>query len=300
MTITIQYGEHSSAEYKFSALRTEPEIPQYLHDAAYLISKNKEPGFELGTIPEEDKATFSELAWGGVRGVYLLDTLGAEYSTLFIEPSCTCELAHILALDRPGPLLSGVQLTDFIDKKRGIKPISFKHPKLRPILNESCGTILYRKQVIEIARDLACYTEEALLDLETTLESCQPGGIRGHRHQFIDGAVSNWVDRSTAESLFRNVEYFSSYDFFDEWHVADHALLAYQSAYMKFNYPEEYNTALNNHGLTTSFYYRTGGHNVVDKPLDPLVDRLMNARLSVENYPKKIKDYWSQFWKAGH
>ena len=293
MTIKIEYGENNLKEYMFTVPSLAPEPPPYLLEAAFLIGKNKAPDLVFDTIPENDDYIFDELILGSVEGVYLLEKYGAQCFTQLLEPRCISDLIYVLALDSPGPLLSGA-LSEYIDRNSPDMPISFMHAKLKSILRNSYGAILYRNQVIEIAKVIAGYSGEELEYLRMTLESCDPGGISNHRYKFVTGAGENLIDQPTAESIFKRIAFFSRYDFRDEWQAADHALLSYRSAYLKFHYPEEYLTAFDNCNRSkVQPTWETGEAVAV---LSPLVDRLMQARMAVENFPDKVNSYRHQIY----
>ncbi len=289
MTLKIKYGENNFEEYIFEAPDDTPEPPPYLQEAAYLVEKNKEPGLEFDDIPENDEYIFDELVLGNPAGLYLLESWGAQCFTRMLEPSEISDLIYVLALDCPGPLFSGA-LAEYIDRKSKDFPISFMHPRLKPILQHSCGAILYRNQVVEIATVIAGYTGEEANELSVMLEECLPGEISTHRHRFIAGAVKNWVDQQTAERLFKRIAYFSRYDFRDEWQAADHALLAYRSAYLKFHYPEEYLAALDNCNRA-----KVQPAWVADcaVELSPLVNRFMQARITSELLPDRAHQIYT-------
>jgi DNA polymerase III alpha subunit len=168
------------------------------------------------------------------------------------------------------------------------------HPRLKPILRNSNGAVLYRNQVVEIAKVIACYTEEEANELRVSLESCQPGGISSQRHRFIAGAVKNWVDQQTAERIFKQIAYFSRYDFRDEWQAADHTLLAYRSAYLKFHYPEEYLVALDN-SIGAKVQLGWEADDAISE-LQPLVNRFMQARLTADDFPGKVSSLQHQVY----
>ncbi len=283
-TIKIRFGEFDLEEYDFSTHPSEAEPPPCLLEAAYLIGMNKEPGFDLDSIPENDFFTFEEIAYQCVEGVFLLERAGALSFFLSMLPTTIAGLIDVIALDCPGPLMAGVT-AEFIDRKSSNLPFGYAHPKLKPILKNSCGIILYRKQVVEIAAAIGGYTTEEQNELRLTLESCKPGDISGHRNKFVDGAVKNWVDADVAEAIFKKMTYFSCYDYYDEWHAAGYAYLAYKSAYMRNNYPEEYQSALDN----TRHLEKCSILEIMETltALNPLISRLLKAKVEGQVYGRK-------------
>lgn len=293
MTLKIEYGENNFHEYEFEAPVNNPEPPPYLLEAACLVEKNKVPGLELDDIPENDDYIFDELVLGDIFGTYRLESYGAQCFIQMLEPRGINDLIYVLALDCPGPLLSGA-LAEYIERKSQDLLISFMHPGLKPILQHSYGAILYRNQVVEIAKQIAGYTAEEANELRMTLEECLPGEISNHRHRFITGAVKNWLDQPIAERIFKRIAYFSRYDFRDEWQAADHALIAYRSAYLKIHYPEEYMTALDNCiGAKVQPAWDDLDFGV---ELKPLITRFMQARFAAENFPGKANSLRRQMY----
>jgi DNA polymerase-3 subunit alpha len=182
---------------------------------------------------------------------------------------------------------------DYIEKKQSSLPPQYIHSKLKPVLSSTCGLVLYRKQVIEVAGCIAGYSQEEQYALKTTLVECKPGELSVHKNRFMDGAVSNLVDATTAEAIFKQIAYFSSYDFYDEWQASEHAILAYRSAYMRHCYPEDYQTALDNTRIDRNAEKET----VVKAPedLNPLVLRYIKAKLAGQQYQQKTSDQLSNY-----
>lgn len=292
-TIKIRFGEYDLEEYDFPAIPCASEPPAYMLEAAYLIDMNKQPGFDFDSIPEDDPYIFQEICIGNNDGVYLLERKGVECFVAALAPTSIAGIIDVIVLDRPGPLLVGVT-ADFIERKQSNLPPQYIHPKLKPILRNSCGVVLYRKQVIEIAGVIAGYTQNEQNELRMLLEECKPGELISHKKRFIDAAVGNWVDVSTAEAIFKQIAYYSKYDYFDEWQASDHALLAYRSAYMKHHYPEEYQTALDN----TRFDRCAAKTVVIEEPehLNPLVSRLLKAKITGQEYQQKASEQISRYW----
>lgn len=284
MTIKIKCGENNFYEYVFEAPDDHFEPPAYLQEASCLVKMNKEPSLELDTISENDEYIFDELVLGDVTGIYRLESCGAQCFTQMLLPRSIPDLMYVLALDCPGPLLSGA-LAEYLDRKNTNLPTSYMHSCLKPALRSSNGAILYRNQVVELAKTVAGYTDDEAQELRVTLDECQPGEIRTHQHRFISGAVKNWFDQPIAERIFKRITWFSRYDFRDEWQAADHALIAYRSAYLKIHYPEEYLTALDN--CIGAKVQPAWDDLDAGAELQPLITRFMQARIAAENFSGK-------------
>lgn len=278
-TIKIRFGEYDFEEYDFPAIPCSSEPPAYMLEAAYLIGMNKQPGFDLDSIPEDDPYIFQEICIGDNDGVYLLKRKEAECFLVTLTPISIAGIIDVIVLDRPGPLLAGIT-SSYIERKQSSLPPQFTHPKLKPILKNTFGVVLYRKQVTEIAGVIAGYTREEQNELRILLEECKPGELISQKKRFVDAAVSNWVDVTAAEAIFKQIAYFSKYDYFDEWQASEHALLAYRSAYMKHHYPKDYQTAVDN----TRFDRNSASGTVIEtlEHLNPLVSRLLKAIITAQ------------------
>lgn len=286
-TIKIKYGDDDSQEYEFSPKSSLSEIPPYLLEAAYLIKMNKDPDFDFDSIPENDPFTLHEVLYGGFDDVYQMKSEGAECYNIFLIPESISDFMEILSLDCPGPLMAG-NTYSYIERKQSNLPVSFIHPMLKPILKNSYGLVLYRKQVVEIAGVIAGYSPEEQNELKIMLDNCKPGDLNSHRKKFLDGAAKNWVESSTANVIFKQIVYFSGYDYFDEWQASDHAMLTYRSAFMRYCYPEDYQTALDNIRHNQNKVKGT----VIEAPgeLNPLIGRLLKARLIGQKYQEVTSD----------
>jgi len=257
----------ATTELIFNPIQPEIFPPVFLHKAALLINKNKEPEFTLEAIPEDDPTTLQEIWSGNTEDMFLLDTDTIRGCAVKLKPTSTKEINEVLALTCPGVLYGG-GADDYIDRKHSRKFIKYfgkenrreliryykrMHGKNRveclpqdfePILAETYGVILYRRQVIDIFRCIAKYSDEELNDLRITLEQCDPGGIADHRKRFVSGVKQAGIVGAAGEALFAKLSRFSRYDFFDAWQAAEYGRLAYYSAYMKTHYPDEYYAAL--------------------------------------------------------
>ncbi len=292
-TIKIKLGEFDHEEYDFPEILCASEPPAYMIEAAYLIGMNKQPGFDLDSIPEDDSYIFQEICISNNVGVYLLERAGSDSLLVALDPTSIGEIIDVIVLDRPGPILAGIT-SDFVERKQSNLPIQYIHPKLKPILKNTCGLVLYRKQVVEIAGVIAGYIQNEQNELRILLEECKPGELISHKGRFVNAAVSNWVDLTAAEAIFKQIAYFSKYDYFDEWQASEHALLAYRSAYMKHHYPEDYQTALDNTRLDRCAAPKT----VTEEPehLNPLVSRLLKARINGQSYQQTPSEQMSRYW----
>jgi DNA polymerase-3 subunit alpha len=159
-----------------------------------------------------------------------------------LKPGVFEDIVALVALYRPGPLGSGM-VNDFIANKHGHRKVTYLHPKLEPILKDTYGVILYQEQVMRIASDLSGFTLGEADLLRRAMGKKKPEIIAGLRSQFVEGAVKNGVDEGVAGQIFDLMEYFAGYGF-NKSHSAAYAMVSYQTAYLKANYPVEFMCAL--------------------------------------------------------
>jgi len=179
---------------------------------------------------------------GDSVGVFQLESSGMRTILRELKPEVFDDIVALVALYRPGPLGSGM-VDDFIKSKHGEKRVQYLHPILEPILRDTYGVILYQEQVMRIASDLSGFSLGEADLLRRAMGKKKPEIIANLRSQFIQGAIKNKVDPDIAGKIFDLMAYFAGYGF-NKSHSAAYALVSYQTAYLKANYPVEYMAAL--------------------------------------------------------
>ncbi len=202
-------------------------------------------GIELNLsqdLPLNDKKTFEMLARGDSIGVFQLESSGMRSILKNLRPERLEDLIAVNALYRPGPLGSGM-VEDFIARKHGEIPVEYPHPSLEPLLEETYGVILYQEQVMRISSELAGFSLGEADLLRRAMGKKKPEIIADKRKSFMDGAEKNGVDSETAGKIFDLMAHFAGYGF-NKSHSAAYAMIAYETAYLKANYPVEYMASL--------------------------------------------------------
>lgn len=213
-----------------------------LRDTINLIKENRNLSVDLETIPLGDKATFNELQNGRTLGVFQLESRGIRALMMHLLPDCLADLTALVAMYRPGPLGSGM-VDDYIRTKHGQQAMKCLHPLLEPILRETNGVILYQEQVMRIVNVMGGFSLGEADLVRRAMSKKKPEVLAKMREKFVAGAIEKAVDVATANEIFKLLEYFSGYGF-NKSHSAAYALVAYQTAYFKVNYPQEYLAAL--------------------------------------------------------
>ncbi|MCL6611368.1 MAG: DNA polymerase III subunit alpha [Peptococcaceae bacterium] len=211
-------------------------------DAVRMVKENRSVDLDMDSIPLDDVKTYELLCRGEGTGVFQLESSGMRAILRDLKPGVFEDIVALVALYRPGPLGSGM-VSDFIANKHGERKVTYLHPKLEPILKDTYGVILYQEQVMRIASDLSGFTLGEADLLRRAMGKKKPEIIAGLRSQFVEGAVRNGVVPETAGQIFDLMEYFAGYGF-NKSHSAAYAMVSYQTAYLKANYPVEFMTAL--------------------------------------------------------
>ncbi|NTW05205.1 MAG: DNA polymerase III subunit alpha [Peptococcaceae bacterium] len=211
-------------------------------DAVNMIKESRAIELDIDKIPLDDEKTYELLSRGEGTGVFQLESSGMKAILKDLKPGLFEDIIALVALYRPGPLGSGM-VNDFIDNKHGKKVVTYLDPKLEPILKDTYGVILYQEQVMRIASDLAGFSLGQADTLRRAMGKKKPEIIANLRSRFVDGAMANGISTQVGEQIFDLMEYFAGYGF-NKSHSAAYAAVAYQTAFLKANYPVEFMTAL--------------------------------------------------------
>lgn len=210
--------------------------------ASKLIRETTEKDIDLAKIPMDDKKTYELLARGDIKGVFQVETSrGFRELLKKLKPDTFADILPLVALYRPGPLQSGM-VESFISRKHGKEEVIYPHPLLEPILKETYGVILYQEQVMRIANRLGGFTLNQADNLRKAMGKKKPEIMAKFKDQFVTGAVANGIPKEIAVSIFELMEYFAGYGF-NKSHSAAYAVITYQTAYLKANYPVQYMVA---------------------------------------------------------
>jgi len=213
-----------------------------IHSTLKMIKEQGREEIDLDKIPLDDKKTYELLSRGETLGVFQVESRGMQDLIKKLHPEKFEDIIALLALYRPGPLHSRM-VDDFIRRKHGQSKVEYLHPKLEPILKETYGVILYQEQVMRIANVLAGFTLGEADILRRAMGKKNPKLMEEQREKFIQGAINHGVESSTAKRIFELMAHFAGYGF-NKSHSAGYALISYQTAYLKANYPVEFMAAL--------------------------------------------------------
>ena len=208
-------------------------------DLAVRLVKRRGIEVDLSRIPLDDAKSYEPLARGDTVGIFQLEIGGMRRAVIDMKPDRFDDLIALVALYRPGPMAN---IPTYCLRKHGREVPDYIHPKLETVLKETFGVIVYQEQVMQIAQILAGYSLAEADLLRRAMGKKIRAEMAAQRDRFISGAVANGVDRYQAESIFELLAKFAEYGF-PKGHAAAYALVAYQTAYMKANFPVEFMAA---------------------------------------------------------
>ena len=194
---------------------------------------------DLTHIPLDDKKSFELMASGHTSGVFQLESSGMRDVLRGLKPDTFEDIIALVALYRPGPMEN---IPTYVACKHGEQEPDHLHEKLLGTLKETFGVIIYQEQVMEIARVLAGYSLGSADLLRRAMGKKIQSEMDAQREIFVSGAVKNDVDKTQASGIFDLVAKFAGYGF-NKSHAAAYALVAYQTAYLKANFPVEFMAA---------------------------------------------------------
>ena len=218
-------------KFDFLGLKTLTVI-----DTALSHIKKRGIDVKIEEIPLDDPATYKLLAGGETVGVFQLESQGMRRAIAGMRPDRFEDIVALVALYRPGPM-DNIPIYNAV--KHGEQEADYLHPLLEPILKETNGIIVYQEQVMQIAQVLSGYSLGEADLLRRAMGKKIASEMEIQRVRFVDGAVERNVDKGQAGMIYDLVAKFANYGF-NKSHAAAYALVAYQTAWLKANYPVEF------------------------------------------------------------
>jgi DNA polymerase-3 subunit alpha len=191
---------------------------------------------EPSRLELDDERTFDLLSRADTAGVFQLEGTGMREALKRLRPDRFEDIIAMVSLYRPGPMDN---IPTYINRKHGLEKPDYLHEKLEPVLKETYGVIIYQEQVQQIAQALAGYSLGEADLLRRAMGKKIKEEMAAQKTRFLDGAKANGVDGAQADFIFELVNKFAGYGF-NKSHAAAYALVSYQTAYLKANYPVEF------------------------------------------------------------
>lgn len=202
--------------------------------------RESEPNFDIEKISLADPHTFRILAQGDTAGIFQLESEGMRQMLSNLKPENIDDIQAAIALYRPGPMDS---IPQYIAGRHDPSKITYTIPQLEPILQSTCGCVVYQEQVMSIFRQIAGYTFGHADIVRRAMSKKKAAVLEAEREQFIAGAKERGITESDANTLFDDMSSFANYAF-NKSHAAAYALISYRTAYLKAHYPKQFYAAL--------------------------------------------------------
>ncbi len=210
-----------------------------IQDTVDLIQKN-DPSFSPAQMDIEDPAVFAMIGRGDTDGMFQLESRGMKRFLRQLKPQSLEDIIAAISLYRPGPM---DQIPLYLRNRAHPEGITYRHEKLRPILEPTYGTVVYQEQVMAIVRDLAGYSLGRADLVRRMMSKKKYDQMQKEQEVFLRGCAKNGVDRQTAEAIFAELTDFANYAF-NKSHAAAYAVVAYRTAYLKCHYPTQFLASL--------------------------------------------------------
>ena len=238
-------------KFDFLGLKTLTVI----NKAQKLINRKKKLKFDIDKINFEDQEVFDLLSEGKTVGLFQLESSGMKDALINMKPNRLEDIIALVALYRPGPM-SNIPI--YNDCKHGRREPDYLHPKLKEILEPTYGVIIYQEQVMQIAQVLSGFTAGEADILRRAMGKKKRAELEKQKQRFINGAAANGITKDVAAGIFMKIEPFAEYGF-NKSHAAAYAVIAYQTAYLKKYFPDEFFAAsmsmeLSNQKKLSEFY----------------------------------------------
>lgn len=205
------------------------------------IEKNYDKNIEINKIPLDDKKTFNLICKGDTDGVFQLTGSGMRDIIQKLKPNMIQDIIALIAIYRPGPM---EWIDEFIKRKQGIIPIKYTHPIIEEILKETYGVMLYQEQIMQIAVEVAGFSVAQADFFRKAMLRKEPKIMKMQKRLFIKSAGNKGIPESKAKNIYDDLAKFAGYTF-NKAHAVAYALISYQTAYLKANYPKEFKESLN-------------------------------------------------------
>lgn len=268
--ITTQFeGEPCSnlglLKMDFLGLRTLTVID----NAEKMIRQRHNPDFDINKIPLDDKKTYDLLSSCRTLGIFQLESGGMRDLIKKLQPAKFSDVSALVALYRPGPMESGM-MDMFVRRKNGQEKVQYETPLLEEVLQDTYGCMVYQEQIMEISKKLGGFTPGEADTLRKAMGKKKLDVMEKFGKKFVEGASAHRISEKTSTHIYEQMKAFAGYGF-NKSHSYAYALVSYQTAYLKANYPIEFMCA----ALTNEI-----GHNAIgsDDKENKIVTYLEEAR----------------------
>tara|TARA_B100000029_G_scaffold451678_1_gene476398 strand:- start:67 stop:3489 length:3423 start_codon:yes stop_codon:yes gene_type:complete len=244
--------------------------------------KEKKIKLDINKIELDDPKIFELLSSGNTVGLFQLESTGMRDALINMRPNKFEDIIALVALYRPGPMSN---ISIYNQCKHGEKQPDYIHPKLKKILEPTYGVIIYQEQVMQIAQQLSGFSPGEADILRRAMGKKKRAELEKQKEGFVNGAIKNGITREMANFIFKKIEPFAEYGF-NKSHATAYAMIAYQTAYLKAYYPQEFIAASMSNELSNT-----------DK-LSEFHEEL--KRLNIKLYNPDINECFAEFIPKGN
>ena len=249
------------------------------------LIKKKQEDFNLSNILLNDVKTYEMLSTGDTVGVFQLESAGMRDVLIGLKPDRFEDIIAVVSLYRPGPMEN---IPTYINRKHGNQNITYMHADLEEVLKETYGIFIYQEQVLRAAQVLANFSLGSADILRRAMGKKDKDEMFQQKNAFLKGAMHKGIDENKAKEIFDQISAFAGYGF-NKSHAAAYALIAYQTAWIKCNFPKEFFASMmsiefNNSEKLSIFYHDLKRLNIALKP--PCINNSKNY-FSIENIDNK-------------
>ncbi|NNC94125.1 MAG: DNA polymerase III subunit alpha [Chitinophagales bacterium] len=216
-----------------------------IRDACRNIEKRHGVNIDPEEIPLNDEATLELFQAGNTVGIFQFESAGMQKYLKELKPTSIEDLIAMNALYRPGPM---EYIPEFVERKHGRKKVTYPHESLEEILEPTYGIMVYQEQIMKTAQIIAGFSLGAADILRRAMGKKKMSVMEEQKVLFVEGAAKNNIDEKKAAEIFDIMKEFAKYGF-NRSHSAAYSLLAFQTAYLKANYPAEYMAAVLTHNM---------------------------------------------------
>ncbi len=211
-------------------------------DTLELVERTRGAAVDIDAVPLDDGPTFGMLREGDTVGVFQLENPQVRSLVRSLAPTSLDDICALVALYRPGPMAANMH-HDYADRKNGRHPVEYFHDDAADILADTYGLMIYQESVMRVAQRFAGYSLAEADSLRKAMGKKIRSAMAAEEEKFVAGVVAQGYERGLGVHLFEIIEQFADYAF-NKSHSYGYGLVAYQTAYLKANYPVEYLAAL--------------------------------------------------------
>ena len=232
------------------------------------LIKKKQEDFNLTKIILDDTKTYEMLSTGSTTGVFQLESAGMKDVLKGLKPDRFEDIIAVVSLYRPGPMEN---IPSYINRKHGNEKIIYMHPDLEEVLKETYGIFIYQEQVLRAAQVLADFSLGSADILRRAMGKKDHDEMLQQKNAFLEGSSKNGIKKENANEIFDQISAFAGYGF-NKSHAAAYALIAYQTAWIKCNFPHEFFASMmsvefnNSEKLSVFFHDLKKTHIILEPP----------------------------------